>query len=55
MELLDEYYERFNVNFPLMEYQCATDKEINDLISECLEKNKTIEQLHPIDYRDKNF
>ena len=37
---LDEYFQTFNRNFPLVKYASGTDNEIIDRIHECIRTKK---------------
>lgn len=44
-ELLKEYRERFEEFFPTEEF----DGNLEEAIKECLEKNKKVHELYPLD------
>lgn len=48
-EKLDQYGDRFEDMFPLMELQGYSREEKEALLDECLEKGKTYHELYPMD------
>lgn len=48
-KLLDEYWDMFGDMFPTMNFQDETKKEICERIEQCLNQNKTAEELFDLD------
>lgn len=49
---MDEYEKAFGDIFPTMEFMSASDENLINYIKECLNKNKPMYELYPIDYSD---
>lgn len=50
--LMDKYFDMFNTVFPTIGYPSINTDDFIDDIKNCIEQNKTYEQLHPEKYQD---
>ena len=54
-EKLQNYLDKFEEYFPLMEVEGLTEQEIIDIIDRCIQSNKTYGQIFYADSRNKNI
>lgn len=54
-EKLQNYLDKFEEYFPLMEVEGLTEQEIIDIIDRCIQSNKTYGQIFYADNKNKNI
>nr|DAO87162.1 MAG TPA: hypothetical protein [Caudoviricetes sp.] len=54
-EKLQNYLDKFEEYFPLMEVEGLTEQEIIDIIDRCIQSNKTYGQIYYADSKNKNI
>ena len=54
-EKLQNYLDKFEEYFPLMEVEGLTEQEIIDIIDRCIQSNKTYGQIFYADSKNKNI
>lgn len=54
-EKLQNYLDKFEEYFPLMEVEGLTEQEIIDIIDRCIQSNKTYGQIFYANSKNKNI